>query len=399
MNRLFEILCISFLGLICAASTAVAQSGYPLGAGDRISISFIANSDYDRMMTVDFDGNISVPLLGEMNVQGQTIQGLREQIPLLLTGSVYRERVNSEYLLVTIEPDEVFVDIEQYRPVFVDGAVIAPGRQLFEVGMSVRQAIAGAEGLIDDRPLGLNGNEIRNHPSVLMADLIGVVAEIAVHNAILAGSDTIDFSDIEILNAPAELRQEAIVLAQRQIETSTEIIAEELSFLDTSVEESETRVIAALRLEEAMTEIAATEEQEVDRVESLVARRIVASEQLTQVRRLYLQSVDRLGVVQADRLNAEADRRALVLERNQVVRERALATQARLQELSQQAAQLRVRIELSSTGPVTLNIDGNSLAGPQITIFRQLGGQAREIDASPETPVFPGDVVHVSFPT
>jgi polysaccharide export outer membrane protein len=364
-----------------------AQESYPIGPGDRLGITFLANPSFDRQVQVGIDGAIYLPLLGELNVGGQTINDLREQIPNLMTGSVYRERVNGEYLLVSIEPDELLIDVVEYRPVYFDGSVNRPGQQSFEIGMTVRQGIAAAEGLVSLDEAAMSGSELRNHPRVLMAD----------HQAILAGTNELDLADLQELNAPDDLIQEAIALARSQVQTSGDILSEEITFLDTSVQEAEARVIAALRHEEAMAAIAETEESEVERVENLVARRIVSSELLTTTRRLYLQAIERLGNVQAERLAAEASRRELVLERNQAMRERALEIQARLQELSQQAAQLRVRIELSSTVPTTLALDESSSTAPRIVIFRQTGGQSREFEGMPETLLLPGDVVNVSL--
>jgi polysaccharide export outer membrane protein len=381
---------------VLTLTTASAQETYQIGPGDRLGITFLANPSFDRQVIVGVDGAIHLPLLGELNVGGQTINDLRRQIPNLMTGSVYRERVNGEYLLVSIEPEEVLIDVLEYRPVYFDGAVNSPGQQPFEIGMTVRQGIAAARGLMME-DVRNSGSELRNHPRVLMADLIGILAEMAVHEANLARTRELDLTDIMELNAPEELIEEAIALARSQVLTSGDILNEEITFLDTSVQEAEARVIAALRHEETMTAIAETEEAEVQRVENLVARRIVSSEQLTTTRRLYLQAIERLGNVQAERLEAEATRRELVLERNQAMRERALEVQARLQELSQEAAQLRVRIELSSSVPSTLALDESPSTAPRIIIFRQTGGQSREIEAMPETRLLPGDVVNVSF--
>jgi polysaccharide export outer membrane protein len=121
----------------------------------------------------------------------------------------------------------------------------------------------------------------------------------------------------------------------------------------------------------------------------------VSSDTLTATRRLYLQAIERLGNVQADRLEAEAIRRGLVLERNQAMRERALALQARLQELSQQAAQLRVRIDLSTSIATQQTLDDSPETNTSIVIFRQIGGRAQEIEATPETRLLPGDVVTI----
>jgi polysaccharide export outer membrane protein len=84
-----------------------------------------------------------------------------------------------------------------------------------------------------------------------------------------------------------------------------------------------------------------------------------------------------------------------VLERNQAMRERALALQARLQELSQQAAQLRVRIDLSTSIATQQTLDDSPETNTSIVIFRQIGGRAQEIEATPETRLLPGDVVTI----
>ena len=380
-----------------AGTMASAQDSYPIGPGDRLGISFLANPDFDQQVTVGIDGAIHLPLLGELNVGGQTINELREQIPALMTGSVYRERVNGEYLLVSVEPEEVLIDVVEYRPVYFDGAVRRAGQQPFEIGMTVRQGIAAAEGLLMSEDRSVSGSDLRNHPRVLLADLIGILAEMAVHEANLAGTSELDLSDIAALNAPEELIAEAVALAQSQVQTSGDILTEEIGFLETAVQEAEARVIAALRREEVMTEIAETEEAEVARVENLVARSVVSSEALTTARRLYLQAIDRLGGVQAERLQAEASLRELVLERNQAARERALQTQDRLQALAQQAAQLRVRIQLSSGLPSTVALDATPASAPRVVIFRQTGGQSQEVEAALDSRLLPGDVVNVSF--
>jgi polysaccharide export outer membrane protein len=381
--------------VLSGSVAALAQESYPIGPGDKLSVSFLGNPAFDRVMEVGIDGSINLPLLGELNVGGQTINELRRQIPNLMSGAVYRERVNGEYLLVSVEPEEVLIDVAEYRPVYFDGSVVQSGQQSFEIGMTVRHGLAAAEGLLIADERTITNPELRNHPRVLMADLIGTLAEMAVHEAILEGTDELDLSTLRELNAPANLTDEAIALARSQVATSGEILFEEGSFLDTAVREAEARVIAALRHEEAMTAIVATEEAEVARVENLVARRIVSSDTLTATRRLYLQAIERLGNVQADRLEAEAIRRGLVLERNQAMRERALALQARLQELSQQAAQLRVRIDLSTSIATQQTLDDSPETNTSIVIFRQIGGRAQEIEATPETRLLPGDVVTI----
>jgi len=380
------------------ASAANAQESYLIGPGDVLSISFLSNPQFNRKLTVGVDGTVFIPLIGELSVSGQTIKQLRGGIPVLLTGAVFRERINGEELLVTVAPDEVMIDVSAYRPIYVDGAVIAPGRQSFAVGMTVRQAIAGADGIQSQLiATSRSGIRLQDNPQVLVAKLIGVLAEMSVHKAFLEKKDDIDRTEIDALNAPPELVEPAVALARSQVTTSSKLFDEQFAFLERSVTEAKVRVLAALRHEEVMAKIVQNEEAEVTRVQSRVTRGLARSDLLFQTRRLYLQAVERLSNVQASRFSTEDTWRGLVLKRDQAQQERSMKDQARLQILAQQAAQLRVQIKLSSvdmSGPE----GSSSYAGaPSISIFRRVGGEAQQTPASPDTPLMPGDVVNVRF--
>lgn len=380
-----------------AMTPAQAQNSYAIGPGDIVSVQFLSNPRLDRRMTVAADGSIFVPLIGQIPVQNLTSDELQEQLPVLLTGAVYRERVNGEYLLVAVEPEDVIFEVTMYRPIYVDGSVQSPGQQDFAIGMNARQAIAAAAGLVTfEQTYGLSNAELRLHPDVLMSQLVGVLAEIAVQRAILEGTPEINDAELNALNAPRDQIQGAIDLAKEQAELSGRILTEEASFFKRSVKESEARVIAALRREEAMIEILMAEEEEVARVEELFERRLTTSEQLANVRRNYLVVTQRAGDIQAERLQAESQLRELVLRQNQAARERSLQIQERLGELSRQASQYRTQIALGAGMPSALDASTVKNGSTRLTIFRRNGDQTEELNALPETLLMPGDVLNVS---
>ncbi|MEL6415068.1 MAG: polysaccharide biosynthesis/export family protein [Pseudomonadota bacterium] len=391
------IVAASLLFASFATTSAQAQNSYSIGPGDVVSVQFLSNPRLDRRMTVGADGNIFVPLIGQIPVENLTSDELQEQLPVLLTGAVYRERIQGEYLLVAVEPEDVIFEVTQYRPIFVDGAVQAPGQQDFVIGITVRQAIAAASGLETfEQKYGLSAGELRLHPDVLMSQLVGVMAEIAVQRAILDGSTEIDQSELDTLNAPRDQVDDAISLAMEQAALSGRILTEEASFFKRSVKESEARVIAALRREEAMVEILMGEEAEVARLEDLFERRLTTSDQLTAVRRNYLVVTQRAGDIQAERLQAESQLRELVLRQNQSARERSLQIQERLGELSRQASQYRTQIALGSGAPSAVDASTVRAGATLLTIFRSNGGRIEELVAYPETLLQPGDVLNVA---
>lgn len=398
MHNRIPMLAMAMLFAVLGMAPAHAEDGYIIGPGDILKINFLSNPRLDRNLRVAANGQVFVPIIGKFNVSNQTISELQEQLPVLLAGAVYRERVDGEFFLVTLQPQDVILEVAEYRPIYVDGNVQTPGRQSFSVGMTVRQAIAAAGGIPTAQPSAdLTPAALRNHPNVLMAQLVGVEAEIAVQRAILDEAGEIDTSELEALKAAPNLVADAIKLAREQVGRSSEILSAELSFFAVSVREGEARVMAALRHEESMARILQTEAAEVDRLEALFEQRIVTNDPLTAARRNYLVVLQRSGDAQIDRLEAEASLRALVLRRNETLRERANQAQDRLQELSRQAAQFRAQIELSTGLPASLDTASTQLGTPQFSIFRLRGGRAREIDARPETHLLPGDVLNVSF--
>lgn len=398
MGRRMRIAALSLFSVAFLMQGAEAQDSYPIGPGDVLSISFLSNPSFNREARVGIDGSIFVPFIGEVAVAGRTINEVRGDIPVLMTGAVFRERINGEELLVTLLPEEVVVDVVNYRPIYVDGAVEAPGEVRFEIGMTLRQAVAAAQGIQTPLAASSGGSvRVQDHPQVLMAELVGVLAEMAVHRAFLSEDGVIDTSELEDLDAPADLLGSAVEMAKNRVVTTQELLDEEAAFLARSVTEAEARVVAALRHEEVLSEIVQAEEAEVNRVQDLVGRGVIRSDRLTEARRLYLQAVERLSNVQARRLTAEDDWRELVLQSNQTIREKSLLDQSRLQELSQRASQLRVQIDLSSASLTEVESDSIIEGAPRISIFRHVGGQVQQLNGSADTRLMPGDVINIWF--
>jgi protein involved in polysaccharide export with SLBB domain len=132
---------VCFLGtlLLLAAPYAVAQSSpnsYFLGPGDQIQIQVYGEDDLTVKMRIEEDGILSYPFLGDIRVEGLTIDALQSRIYSGLKGG---------YL---VNPD-VRVFMVDYRPVFVNGQVRKPGGYSYVPGLTVQKAIALAGGTTD----------------------------------------------------------------------------------------------------------------------------------------------------------------------------------------------------------------------------------------------------------
>jgi polysaccharide export outer membrane protein len=95
----------------------------------------LRHEQFSGEYTVPPDGNVVFPGVGNLQVRGQTLQGLAEML---------RERLSQR-----LRNPEVFVSLKQARPqlVFVEGQLNRPGAHPIQPGWRVADAIAAAEGL------------------------------------------------------------------------------------------------------------------------------------------------------------------------------------------------------------------------------------------------------------
>lgn len=121
-------------GLLLGAATAQAQlAEYRLGPGDKISVKVFGHDDLAAEATVDANGRVTLPLLGQVAAAPLQVHELQDEIA---------RRLNEDYI---VEP-KVSVEITKYRPFFILGEVEKPGRYDYTLGITVRMAIAVASG-------------------------------------------------------------------------------------------------------------------------------------------------------------------------------------------------------------------------------------------------------------
>jgi polysaccharide export outer membrane protein len=118
---------------------SAAQLGpqdYKLGPEDVIEIIVWKNSDLSRTVTVRPDGKISLPLVRDVQVAGNTVAEVTEKITRKLH-AFYRE------------PPQVSVIVQQVNSyaIYILGTVNNPGKYLVKTGTTFLQAMALAGGL------------------------------------------------------------------------------------------------------------------------------------------------------------------------------------------------------------------------------------------------------------
>lgn len=113
---------------------ASALSVYKLAAGDVISIRVLGEDEFTReKIRLTDAGTISFPAIGEIKVLGRTLGDLEAIVVKGLKGRIL------------VNP-KVSVQIDEYRPFYVNGMVEKPGGYPFQPGLTVRKAVSLAGG-------------------------------------------------------------------------------------------------------------------------------------------------------------------------------------------------------------------------------------------------------------
>lgn len=113
---------------------ASVLSTYELAAGDVISIRVFGEDDLSRdKVRLTDAGTISYPVLGEIKALGLTIGELEKRITAgLKNGYLVNPRVS--------------VQIEEYRPFYINGMIERPGGYPYQPGLTVLKASSLAGG-------------------------------------------------------------------------------------------------------------------------------------------------------------------------------------------------------------------------------------------------------------
>ncbi len=115
-------------------SRSAAVSSYKLSAGDVITIRVFGEDDFTKeKIRLNDAGTVSFPAIGEIKVLGKTIGDIEAIVTAGLKGRIL------------VNP-QVTVQIEEYRPFYVNGMVEKPGGYPFQPGLTVRKAASLAGG-------------------------------------------------------------------------------------------------------------------------------------------------------------------------------------------------------------------------------------------------------------
>ncbi|MCD7060811.1 polysaccharide biosynthesis/export family protein [Pelagibacterium xiamenense] len=142
MLRLLFALLVSLTLVACShtsrpATYLVEQTGpYRLDSGDLVRVTVYGDANLTNSYRVDDAGAIALPLVGAIPARGATTEVVGGRITTALANGFMRN-------------PNVAVEVAEYRPFFIQGAVGSPGALSYVYGMTVRAAISAAGGFTD----------------------------------------------------------------------------------------------------------------------------------------------------------------------------------------------------------------------------------------------------------
>ena len=407
-------------GVLCTAAVLFAlmaplaasaqQAEYRLGAQDKIRIkvyewrstinAVFEWTSLNAEFTVGASGAISVPLLGEIPTAGASTAELAKAI-----GENLRQRIG-----LTDAPN-VAVEVVQYRPFYIVGAVNKPGEYPFRPDLTVLQALSIAGGLLGSGESGLRlSREIiagQGESQISVAEANGLLARKTRLEAELANAEAVIFPP-ELAQRQADpavatvMQQEASIFRARRNALKTEIEAlEQLkTFLARGVESLQAQLKAHER-ERDLTQ------KELDNIASLVSRGLSSTPRQLELERV-------MSRMEGDRLRLETELMknrqdmsradlSIIEARNKMSNEVTTGLRETQTKLEQSMVKIAVADRLLYDSQVTYprllasrRQDGK--AQPNYRIVRRIDGQSREAVAQDNAAVSPGDTLVVEIP-
>ncbi len=347
-------------------------------------------------------GMVSLPLIGEINAAGRTTSELAEAI--------------SQQMVEQIKlrlPPKVAVEIAEYRPFYIVGAVAKPGAYPYQPGLTVLRALSLAGGLPrpqDDNPLRLGREVITGKGTVKQLSLKAnqLLATKARLQAEQKQASEITFPD-ELVKAKGNpemariLAQEESIFTARRTALTTQIA---------TLKRLKTYLVSQVKSLQDQVKLKASELsivlKELGNVSTLVQKGLSISSREFGLERLKAElSSEQLRLeTEVLRAQQEISRTDVAIDEAQNNRAMEVATQLRTTEAELDDAITRYKTEeklLYDSEVVyprllTTRRQKSQEDEPKYTIVRVSDGKQQDIAGDELTEVLPGDTLKVELP-
>ncbi len=394
---------VALIRLPAMAAPLPAMGEYRLQPGDVVDVSIAAVAGFRERATIGIDGNIMLPLAGQVKIGGEPLAAAAKAINHGLAGKVYRQFApDGQEVSHLILANEVMTRVVEYRPVYVMGDVAKPADYPFRPGLTVRQvvAIAGGYGLARLGVVNpwIAGVDVQSDYAALWNQLASEQARVWRLRKELAELGTGRAGGL--VPAPSGSAGRFLKTAEEELQWRVASRAAEKASYQTAVDEAGQQLVILEKKKTEDQEGAQADESEFKKVRVLFERRLSTAMRLSEARRAALLSSDQYlqTVVEISNLERQRDQYLRLLSK--VDNDARVAALAELQNATLNIAQISARLQGASeklvlTGEMQSQLEHGS-EPPQIIIHRTVHGRQGEFAASPDQELMPGDVVDVT---
>jgi protein involved in polysaccharide export with SLBB domain len=390
----------ALLGLIVVFSLpsgAGLAEDYRLGIADRVKIKVQEWPDMNGEYAVTPDGMVSLPLIGNINAIGISLNDLSKEI----SDRLQKRSQAAERALAAVE-------IAQYRPFAIIGDVQKPGQYPYHPGLTVLEAISIAGGYY--RPefgllrLGRDAAIASGDANTLKIKLNRLLVHEARMSAAIGGGDDISLPP-ELANLKDDAEIAAIIKSEQAALTlENEMKRNERASLE-NIKSLYQNEITSLRGQvQALSEEKESIGNQLNQLRSMASRGLALTPTMFALERSFAQVSNEqmsteTAIVRANESITLADQRVTDLQQ-----ERGRSNSKDLQQTRDAIAETRAKIETA----VVLLHEAQTLAPaearermsqdgerPHFIILRRNGDSMKEVAGGETTLVAPDDVIKV----
>ena len=373
---------------------ADAHAQYRLDSGDVVEVSVFGVQDFKRRTAINVDGDISLPLLGDIRAAGLTLAELRTKL---------RESLAKSNI---IRSPDVTAEIVEHRPFYVNGNVAKPGAHPYQPSLTVRHAVAIAGGyelmrFKMENPL-LLAADLRSQYESLWTEYVGREARVTSLRASLGGTEAPDFSQLADAPVARRIISDLVKLEMDYFNVRSADQQKETKYLELAKKHAEDQVESLIAGQKKEEEVLKWQTENLARSTTLSKQGLATTNRVTDDQRaIALQRSRQLDI--GARL---ADSRRIFYEYGRRIEKADDDNRVRLlRELQEAVNNLdRVRTQLHAVGEKLLfvaaiksQIAEGRFGDPHIVIYRKVDGKQSPLAADESTEVHPGDVIDIAF--
>ncbi len=393
------VLGLAFCWLVFGVNVATAQN-YRLQPGDTLKAEIIQLSDVSWNSTIDFNGKVRFPYLGQFIAAGRTIDELTTTIAQSSAGLHLAVRDHAQATSFFLDESSVFLTVERYRPVTILGAVTTPGRIEYSPDLTIRSAIGAVGGTFtgqamsqaESARLAATLTELQTTEAWLMMEAWRLQGQLnpefitqppqAFRHKIQTFMSQSDIDDVR-----SELSENQVTrnLRRQAINDNIHLNKKRLAFLEKSLDQYK---------------ILSTEEDDrLSAMISLKSKGLAAQNSITLARTGVLSASSRL-------LDAEANVAKVTIELTSLEQQRAsfdtdmrLKLQPELGRIKRSLDEVQAQIKGIELEQLLTHRAGGAgdASALRVLIHRTQGQVTEHLPAKLDDPVQPGDVIEVSL--